>query len=73
MKKMRFLAIAAALAAIGFLMAGCDNSPPENTLNCGCNHNYCVGLTEGNQPIPDHDCRGSELGCMCPCSCPNLS
>ena len=39
MKKMRFLAIVAALAMIGFSMAGCDNNPPSPPADyCGCGH-----------------------------------
>jgi len=37
MKKIRFLAIAAALAAIGFFMAGCDSgNNPAPTCGCRC-------------------------------------
>ena len=61
MKKIKFLAIVAALAMIGFSMAGCDNNPsppPSPTGYCGCGWNVCYS---------EDDC--SDFDCAPPGNC----
>ena len=60
MKKIRFLAIAAALAAIGFFMAGCNSgNNPAPTCGCRCRtETYCCIIDYGNC-----DCSAGETYC----------